>query len=1086
MANGKFSISVQLLAQMDQFNKNMGRAGKSLNQFQNTIQNAFATTALVAFGNKVLTTAGDFENSMARVGAVSNATGAEMKALTDIAREMGATTQYSATQAAKGLQFLAMAGLSASDAVKALPSMLDLATAGAIELGEAADIATNIMSGFGLGVDELQNVVDVLATTATSSNTTILELGEGMTKVGAAGKRLGVDIKDASLAMALMANSGIKGETAGTALAMSLSRLLRQPAEVKAAFEALNITIDESTIKQDGLVGTLNRLKEAGITTTQMADVFGQHWSKMSSIIDATKADVDKLTAALDGSSGAAQRMADRGIGDYTRAVNSLKSATESLFITMGNDSGAAGLVDGLTGVVRVLDSLADTLPVVNIALAGLITKFGKTPFNKVLEGYKKVKAAKLANIAATKAEAAAIDTYNKNQSIVNNSTLNRFIEKYRNILGLRRDGITTSTQARNQYKRLNAEVIAHGYSLDEISTAYKDTNKANASYINSTVKAKEVTEALNKSKAKFIGTLKGIGSSIASFAIPTIAIAGIFSLVGAITDAVAQHNKLRNEIKSINKDLTKETSTLTQLVSALGTTNKGTEERAKLIESLNSKYGKYYSNLLTEKSTLEEVAEAYKKINDELVRSAAARAEAKAIENAVAQQTKLVDSLQETVAAYDDTKHLSLAVVGYFSDLKKSFKEAGGEISDLGKIQDKLTEGTAKYGLTSGQIQRALLESIAIDKRLAVSKEGINKQVEEYNKITPKSTQVTKQQISTLQKLYNEIQSTEEALKKAKEAGDADEILKQERAVKSLKTAYEHLTTELSKAPVIKLDFSDVTENNPLGAIGKTIDTFNKSQKLKLPDFTGTGELSSSFDTYTEAMRTARNEMLVFGDGFTYIQQQIQATVQRLEALSKAPIANTTEIDNLKLKLDELNQKLREQEAIQSMNGALNEAAAGGFAAFGKAMADAATGAQSFGESLLSGTMSVLGSALQSIGEALIAYGLAMEAFKKAFSNPWAAIAAGGALIAAGAMLSSMVSSSFGGSGNTAQQLKPSSSVTNSSSILSSGEYNSATGSVAGLASSDRAIKLEGEFRIKGTDLVLTLEKNAKYKSNF
>lgn len=151
-----------------------------------------------------------FDDTMRKVGAVTKATTTELKAMTETAKLMGATTRYTATQAAEALSFLGMAGFSAADAMEALPDVLNLAAAGGLELGTAADIATNILSGFGLEISQLARVNDVLTETFTNSNTTLGELGEGFKYVGPIAKGVGADFEDLLAAMGKLGDAGIK------------------------------------------------------------------------------------------------------------------------------------------------------------------------------------------------------------------------------------------------------------------------------------------------------------------------------------------------------------------------------------------------------------------------------------------------------------------------------------------------------------------------------------------------------------------------------------------------------------------------------------------------------------------------------------------------------------------------------------------------------------------------------------------------------------------------------------------------------------------------------------------------------------
>lgn len=149
------------------------------------------TAPIGAMGVAVLKIGGDFQKSMNRVSALSGATGRDLERLTGLARELGATTVFSASQAAEGMSFLAMAGLEVNQIYDAMPATLELAAAAQLGLADSADIVTNILTGFGMPVDQLGNSVDVLTTAFISANTDLRQLGDAMAYAGPVASGLG-------------------------------------------------------------------------------------------------------------------------------------------------------------------------------------------------------------------------------------------------------------------------------------------------------------------------------------------------------------------------------------------------------------------------------------------------------------------------------------------------------------------------------------------------------------------------------------------------------------------------------------------------------------------------------------------------------------------------------------------------------------------------------------------------------------------------------------------------------------------------------------------------------------------------------
>ena len=159
-----------------------------------------AILAPLAAGVKIFA---EYEQNMAKVRAVSGATEAEFAALDAVAREMGRTTVFTARESAEALSFMAMAGMEAHDSVAALPHVLNLAAAGQLELGNAADIVTNIMAGYGLTTEELGLAVDVLTKGFTSANTDLQQLGDAFTYAGPVAKAAGIEFEETAAALAL-------------------------------------------------------------------------------------------------------------------------------------------------------------------------------------------------------------------------------------------------------------------------------------------------------------------------------------------------------------------------------------------------------------------------------------------------------------------------------------------------------------------------------------------------------------------------------------------------------------------------------------------------------------------------------------------------------------------------------------------------------------------------------------------------------------------------------------------------------------------------------------------------------------------
>ena len=212
-----------------------------------------------------------FEDAMAKVGALSNATGEQLAQLTAQARQLGRDTVYTASQAAEGMGYLAMAGFNTQQTLAAMPGMLALAAAGNTDLGRTADIASNILSGFKMKAQEMGIVSDVLAKTFTSSNTTLETLGETMKYVGPVAASVGLSVQDMAAATGLLGNVGIQGSQAGTAMRAALLRLAAPPKMAKDALADLTGTagpeLDELYEQMEDVAGANQTLSDLGVST---------------------------------------------------------------------------------------------------------------------------------------------------------------------------------------------------------------------------------------------------------------------------------------------------------------------------------------------------------------------------------------------------------------------------------------------------------------------------------------------------------------------------------------------------------------------------------------------------------------------------------------------------------------------------------------------------------------------------------------------------------------------------------------------------------------------------------------------------
>lgn len=391
MAETIANLAVKIGVDLTEFENRMTRFKKSFGDLGNQVQDAGTQigTAFTAAGGAVavglgfaVKTAADFESAMSRVGALSGATGEDLERLRNTAKKLGETTAFSATQAAEGMQFLAMAGYDTNEIIDAMPGLLATAAAGQLELGEAADIVSNILSGFGKQASETANVADVLTATFTSSNTNLQMLGETMKYVAPIAKSAGQSLEEMAAATGVLGNAGIQGSEAGTALRAVLIRLADPPKEAQKALEQLGVTITDSSGKIKPLSQIIGELNEAtkGMSQSQklatISTITGtEAASAMLTLMDAGQSTIEEFRTKLENSGGTAERIANQQLDNLNGSLTVLKSAVEGAMISIGEALTPAirALADVLTRVVSWFNELPGPVKQF-IAIGGALT----------------------------------------------------------------------------------------------------------------------------------------------------------------------------------------------------------------------------------------------------------------------------------------------------------------------------------------------------------------------------------------------------------------------------------------------------------------------------------------------------------------------------------------------------------------------------------------------------------------------------------------------------------------------------------------------------------------------------------------
>lgn len=377
-------------AETSAFYKNMGNPSQAVQGLNNlkgkaadfVKQMAMMATGggIVALGKNLIETTRNFEDGMARVQAVTNATQAEFQMMEQEALKWGSTIRYTATEAANSLENLTRNGLSATQATAALGPTLQLAQANTIGLAEAADITTNVMNGFGLEVKDMGRVNDVLSSTAAHSATNISLLAEAEKNAAPFGHSLGQSIEEVNAALGVLADVGIKGSDAGTAIRMVLMGLASPTAKQQKAFKQLGVDISESTLRSEGLTKTLEKLRDSGVmkaanSAELLGNIFGRRVAPQAMAllnnIDGLKAKLD----ILNNSQGTAARMFEQSYSNMSNSIYGIQSAWEHLLISIGQiaDNPLVAVTEAIRkGVLWISSNLATVGKVVMDVIAGI------------------------------------------------------------------------------------------------------------------------------------------------------------------------------------------------------------------------------------------------------------------------------------------------------------------------------------------------------------------------------------------------------------------------------------------------------------------------------------------------------------------------------------------------------------------------------------------------------------------------------------------------------------------------------------------------------------------------------------------
>lgn len=340
--------------------------------------------------------AANFEQAMSKVGAITKASADDMGKLSAKAKELGAATQFSATQSAEAMSYLGMAGWNTNQILAGMPGLLSLAAAGGTDLARTADIVSDNLTAFGLSAEKSAHMADVYATVITSTNTNVEMLGDTMKYAAPVAHAFGASMEETAALAGLMANSGIKASQAGTALRSGFLRLAGPPKMAAKAMESLGMSLNDITAEQKeaamamaslGIATSdINGPRKMSAILTDLRDktkslgneeklaamkaIFGTEAATgWLAVLDSGDGTFDKLVTQLEKSDGAANKMAGRMQDNAAGAMTRYKSAVEAINISIGS-AFLPAMASGADALAGFAGGFANNQTAVNFALA--------------------------------------------------------------------------------------------------------------------------------------------------------------------------------------------------------------------------------------------------------------------------------------------------------------------------------------------------------------------------------------------------------------------------------------------------------------------------------------------------------------------------------------------------------------------------------------------------------------------------------------------------------------------------------------------------------------------------------------------
>lgn len=328
------------------------------------------STAAAAVGAGIIKTTADFDASMSKVAAISGAAGEDFDALRDKAREMGATTKFTASEAAEAMNYMAMAGWKTQDMLSGVSGIMSLAAASGEELGTTSDIVTDALTAFGLAAEDAGHFSDILAAASSNANTNVAMMGESFKYAAPVAGSLGYTAEDIAVALGLMANSGIKASMAGTSLRNIFTRMAKPTKESAMAMERLGLSLDDGEGNMYSFRQIMDQLRQGFVQINMPLEEYDKQVAQLDADLEAGnikqkkyEQELEELNKQAFGAEGAEKARAAAMLGG-SRAMSGLlaiANATEEDYnkLTAAVDNSSQAFAKTKDGIVPLNEALA-------------------------------------------------------------------------------------------------------------------------------------------------------------------------------------------------------------------------------------------------------------------------------------------------------------------------------------------------------------------------------------------------------------------------------------------------------------------------------------------------------------------------------------------------------------------------------------------------------------------------------------------------------------------------------------------------------------------------------------------------------